>query len=99
MPIYEYRCTHCPHTEEHLQKVSDPAPDGCSECGSQDALEKIVSHTSFQLKGDGWYKDLYASKKTTPDKPDKKASSADGAASPGSCGAGTGACGGGKCAQ
>ena len=54
MPIYEYQCKACGHHLEELQKVSDPVLVTCPACGKA-ALEKLVSHTSFQLKGTGWY--------------------------------------------
>jgi putative FmdB family regulatory protein len=95
MPIYEYRCAQCGHTEEHLQKVSDPAPENCCACDKKHTLEKVVSHTSFQLKGDGWYKDLYSSKKNGSD---QKASGDSKSAAPTACGTQTGVCGNGKCA-
>jgi putative FmdB family regulatory protein len=61
MPIFEYRCSECAHLEEVLQKHSDPAPDVCPKCGKQHTMHKEISMTSFQLKGGGWYKDLYSS--------------------------------------
>lgn len=61
MPLFEYRCAQCQHLEEVLQKHGEPAPEVCPSCGAQNALEKEVSLTSFQLKGGGWYKDLYSS--------------------------------------
>jgi putative FmdB family regulatory protein len=64
MPLYEYRCKGCAHLEEFLQKVSDPAPLMCPACGQEHTLEKQVSLGSFQLKGGGWYKDLYSSTKS-----------------------------------
>lgn len=63
MPIFEFRCNKCGHLEEVLQKYDDPAPNPCPECGAKKALEREVSLTSFQLKGGGWYKDLYGSVK------------------------------------
>ena len=68
MPIYEYLCEGCGRVSEVFQKVSDPPPATCSECGSK-RLAKIVSRTAFQLKGGGWYADLYAS--TDPKKKGK----------------------------
>lgn len=62
MPIYEYLCESCGKVNEKLQKVSDPPPARCDECGSR-KLAKLVSRSAFQLKGGGWYSDLYASKK------------------------------------
>lgn len=63
MPIYEYQCRECQCTEEILQKLNDPAPEVCPSCGKHGTFTKLVSHTSFQLKGGGWYNDLYASTK------------------------------------
>ena len=54
---------------ERLQKVSDPPPEQCPECGGK--MAKIMSRNSFQLKGGGWYKDLYSSSKNS--KSDKAA--------------------------
>ena len=61
MPLFEYRCVQCQHLEEVLQKHGEPAPEECPACGATKTLEKEVSLTSFQLKGGGWYKDLYSS--------------------------------------
>lgn len=54
MPIYEYRCDHCGHELEAIQKMSDPVLESCSSCG-QDALKRLISAPSFRLKGGGWY--------------------------------------------
>ncbi len=62
MPIYEYLCESCGKVNEKLQKVSDPPPSRCDECGGR-KLAKLVSRSAFQLKGGGWYSDLYASAK------------------------------------
>jgi putative FmdB family regulatory protein len=59
MPIYEFVCESCGRVVERLQKVSDPPPDACPECGGK--MAKIMSRNSFQLKGGGWYRDLYSS--------------------------------------
>lgn len=61
MPLFEYRCATCGHLEEVLQKHGEPAPDPCPACGRAATMSKEVSLTSFQLKGGGWYKDLYSS--------------------------------------
>jgi putative FmdB family regulatory protein len=62
VPIYEYACRKCRKQFEYLQRMSDPPRRKCEACGAQ-ALERQISQTSFQLKGGGWYKDLYASPK------------------------------------
>ena len=62
MPIYEYACRKCGKTAEYMQRMSDPPKRKCEHCGGQ-SLERVISQTSFQLKGSGWYKDLYSSPK------------------------------------
>jgi len=62
MPIYEYECQSCDHRFEEWQKMSDKPVKVCPKCKAR-KVEKLISHTSFQLKGGGWYSDLYASQK------------------------------------
>lgn len=59
MPIYEYKCTGCGNEHEFMQKFSDPPKMECPDCGGR--LEKLISNTSFVLKGSGWYVTDYAS--------------------------------------
>jgi putative FmdB family regulatory protein len=54
MPIYEYQCGGCGHQLEVMQKFSDEPLKACPEC-HQPSLNKLISSTSFQLKGTGWY--------------------------------------------
>ena len=54
MPMYEYVCGGCGHHVEVLQKMSDPALTQCPRC-ALDGLEKLISHSGFRLKGEGWY--------------------------------------------
>ncbi len=54
MPIYEYRCRACGHHFEELQKVNDPPLIVCPKCQAT-SLTKLVSDSSFRLKGNGWY--------------------------------------------
>ena len=60
MPLYEYGCE-CGRTVERLSKVDDPPPD--CECGRE--MSKMVSRTSFSLKGDGWAKDNYGLRRSS----------------------------------
>jgi putative FmdB family regulatory protein len=62
MPIYEYECQACHHRFEEWQKMSDKPVKVCPKCKAR-KVDKLISHTSFQLKGGGWYSDLYASQK------------------------------------
>ncbi|MCB9728519.1 MAG: zinc ribbon domain-containing protein [Deltaproteobacteria bacterium] len=61
MPIYEYACESCGHRVEQMQRMSDPPLLTCPAC-SEDALKRLISQTSFVLKGSGWYKTDYAAK-------------------------------------
>ncbi|HTP50700.1 MAG TPA: zinc ribbon domain-containing protein [Anaeromyxobacteraceae bacterium] len=72
MPIYEYLCEDCGKVTESLQKLNDPPPKSCGECGGKH-LAKLVSRSAFQLKGGGWYSDLYASPKKPAETPAAKA--------------------------
>jgi len=62
MPIYEYGCGVCGHTFERLQKVSDDPVQDCPECDEKGEVKKLISRSSFVLKGGGWYKDHYGLK-------------------------------------
>lgn len=55
MPIYEYSCKACHHVEELMQKISDPAPATCSQCGKGPMEKQMSRSTSFALRGTGWY--------------------------------------------
>jgi len=61
MPIYEYRCEECTHLEESIEDI-DTKEIQCPICNSK--AQRIISLSSFELKGDGWYKDGYSSKST-----------------------------------
>ena len=60
MPIYEYECTKCGKVEEIFQKFSDKPLVKCKHCSGK--LHKLISHSSFHLKGTGWYVTDYAGK-------------------------------------
>jgi putative FmdB family regulatory protein len=66
MPIYEYQCQSCHHHFEEIQKVSDAPIACCPKC--KGTVDRLISQTSFALKGEGWYKDGYA--KPAPKKDD-----------------------------
>jgi putative FmdB family regulatory protein len=59
MPIYEYECPNCGKQYEIFQKFSDEPLSRCPECGGR--VHKLISRTSFILKGTGWYVTDYAS--------------------------------------
>ena len=60
MPIYEYECAACRQREEHSQRVADAPLVNCSACGKPE-LFRVISPSTFHLKGGGWYKDDYRS--------------------------------------
>lgn len=75
MPIYEYRCESCGKELEKIQKFSDPPLTDCPDCGKP-SLKKLVSASSFRLKGSGWYEtDFKNKKKTAPESGDSSSES------------------------
>ena len=58
MPIYEYRCQECQQTFEEWQKDFTDRQVPCPVCGCK--AERLISSSSFVLKGGGWYSDLYS---------------------------------------
>ena len=63
MPIYEYECTKCGEIEEVFQKFSDQPLKKCRHCSGK--LHKLISQSTFHLKGSGWYVTDYANKSKT----------------------------------
>jgi putative FmdB family regulatory protein len=60
MPIYEFECQKCSNKKELLvHNGFDKSPGKC-ECGGN--FKKIISQSSFILKGTGWYATDYAKK-------------------------------------
>jgi len=81
MPIYEYECKNCGERFEVWQKITEEPLKVCEKCGGE--LVRLISQTSFILKGTGWYVTDYArkerekkeklKKKETEKAPSKKA--------------------------
>ena len=71
MPIYEYECNQCGSIEEALQRFSDKPLTRCRHCKGK--LTKLVSQSTFHLKGSGWYATDYANKPKDSTKPANKA--------------------------
>jgi putative FmdB family regulatory protein len=61
MPIYEYKCQKCGNQFEVFQGISDPEVKTCNVCKGK--VQKLVSLSSFSLKGSGWYVTDYKGKK------------------------------------
>lgn len=62
MPSYDYKCFACEHVFEEFQKISDNPIEICPKCGKKE-VKRLVSATSFHLKGGGWYSSGYSSAK------------------------------------
>lgn len=60
MPIYEYRCEECYHTFELLEGFGAGPVKRCGKCGGE--ARRVISTSSFILKGSGWYLTDYARK-------------------------------------
>ena len=63
MPIYEYACEKCDKQMEVIQKITEAPLTVCPDCKGR--LKKMISNTSFVLKGTGWYVTDYASNKNS----------------------------------
>ena len=63
MPIYEYQCPKC-GLFEVTQKITVKPIGRCPTCKGK--VRKLISNTSFQLKGGGWYLTDYARKEKGP---------------------------------
>ncbi len=59
MPIYEYQCDSCGTTRELILKPGEEARPRCVSCRKR--MRRVISPTSFILKGSGWYVTDYPS--------------------------------------
>jgi putative FmdB family regulatory protein len=59
MPIYEYQCESCSRRFEVMQRMTEPLLATCEQCGGH--VRRLISQTSFVLKGSGWYVTDYPS--------------------------------------
>lgn len=63
MPTYEYECTTCGAQFEREQKITEDPIKECPECGN--SVKRVISASSFVLKGSGWYVTDYARKNSS----------------------------------
>lgn len=61
MPIYEYRCKKCGSEFDVFKKITEPDEKNCKFCSGP--VHKLISLSSFQLQGSGWYVTDYGGKK------------------------------------
>ena len=71
MPVYEYQCKACGQVTEAFQKISAPPLETCSVCKGH--LKKLISQSSFHLKGSGWYVTDYGGSKAGSESKEKPA--------------------------
>ncbi len=64
MPIYEYKCRDQGHLFEVIQKISEPPVEICQVCNAP--VERLISKSTFQLKGAGWYVSDYGKAASAP---------------------------------
>jgi len=62
MPTYVYKCDECNHEFEQRQKMTDSALTTCTKCGKEE-LNRVITASSFILKGTGWYETDFKHKK------------------------------------
>ncbi len=60
MPIYEYKCNLCGYKFERFQSFSEDPVRTCPRCGGE--VKRLISRSSFILRGTGWYATDYAKK-------------------------------------
>lgn len=60
MPQYEYKCPECGREQIFLMKFNDPHPICACKEGDPPIMDRLLSLSTFQLKGEGWYKDGYS---------------------------------------
>lgn len=66
MPTYEYYCKSCGEFEIE-QRITEDVLSKCPTCKKK--VKRLISASSFILKGNGWYKDGYSSNNSTIDRP------------------------------
>ena len=65
MPIYEYVCQKCGNSFERMESINnEEIIKKCEKCGGE--AHRIISNSSFQLKGGGWYSSSYSKDKPAP---------------------------------
>lgn len=74
MPIYEYRCDKCNRDFELFRNITDEGTPSCKFCNGP--VSKLISRSSFHLKGTGWYVTDYAGKKPSGREETKESSPA-----------------------
>ena len=78
MPIYEYKCPKC-GVVEVMQGIKEAPLKKCPNCKRK--VERLMSSTSFVLKGTGWYATDYGKKTPPPSETSNASNGTNGTAS------------------
>lgn len=97
MPVYEYECPKHGRYEVS-QRITEAALTKCTIEACGEPIRKLISSTSFALKGGGWYATDYGRSGSAGTKAETKSDSAEtksetkSDAKPAASGCGSGAC-------
>jgi putative FmdB family regulatory protein len=58
VPLYEYECRKCHTRSERIENLKGPHLKVCPKC--KGTVDRIISRSSIQFKGSGWYVTDYA---------------------------------------
>ena len=75
MPIYEYKCDKC-GVFEVTQRITENPLKKCPTCKSK--VERMLSRSSFVLKGSGWYATDYGRKASSESTSESSSSTTNG---------------------
>lgn len=64
MPTYQYECSHCKHSFEKFQQITDKSLKKCPQCNHKSLTKLIGSGGAIIFKGPGFYVNDY---KKSPD--------------------------------
>jgi len=59
VPTYDYECLKCNKPFSAEQRIVDPPLTECPNKKCKGEAKRLISATSFVLKGSGWEKDGY----------------------------------------
>jgi len=76
MPLYEYQCDNCNEKFEVMQKFADEPLTRHERCGGG-PVHRLISASSFNFKGSGFYVNDYAKSKSTGKDSSSPSSSSD----------------------
>lgn len=82
MPTYQYECSACGHSFEHLQSMLDKKLRKCPECGKFKLQRLIGTGAGVIFKGSGFYATDYKKPAAAAEKTDHSCGSSCGCGAP-----------------